>query len=271
MSVPPVDPGAVTAGLSAERARLVELLADLPEPLWRTPTGVEGWVVADHVAHLALLDEAVTLARTAPRRFATHARARRGRRGAADLDVRVRTGPELLARLAGTQDALARAFRDTDPGRRLPWYGADRDVADRDVATALTALLTETWAHGGDVAEALGAPWPATDRLWPVADLGIRGLGGCFEALGRPVPTVPARVELIAPDGTTWAWGREQARERVSGTAEELCLVLTGRREPAATGLRVSGVVAAEWLAIARPYPGAGPPPTRRRLDARAR
>ncbi|MBV9313529.1 MAG: hypothetical protein JO100_07185 [Pseudonocardia sp.] len=99
----------------------------------------------------------------------------------------------------------------------------------------------------------------AIDRLRHVADLGVRTLGGSFEAFGRPVPTVPVRVELVAPSGANWSWGRESARDVVRGAAEDLCLVLAGCRAVSEVSLRVSGVVASEWLAIAAPPHGSAP------------
>ena len=65
-------------------------------------------------------------------------------------------------------------------------------------ASMATARIMETWAHGEDVADALGVIRPATDRLRHVAHLGFRTLGHGFAAHGRPVPTAPVRVELAA-------------------------------------------------------------------------
>jgi uncharacterized protein (TIGR03084 family) len=239
-----------------ERARLVELLAAVPEAEWRTRPPSGGWTVADHVIQLALLDEAATLAVTAPQRFATHARGRRGGGPSAPGDVDARAGsrpaPGLLRWLGRTQRALVKAYRTVDATHRVPWYGTELDAG-----AVLAARLTETWAHGWDLATMLGAQWPPTDRLRPVADLAVRSLGPSFEQLERPAPTVPVRIELTGPGGELWTWGREHARDRVTGAAEDLCLVLTGRRRVTEVALDVSGVVVGEWLAIGRAYPGA--------------
>lgn len=267
MTVSRADIGELLADLLAERARLAELLEPLSEQAWLRRPPVGHWTVADHVVRLALLDEATALAATAPKRFATHARARSagGRSETGDIDVRHRSlpGPELLAWLGTAQTALVRAYRGLDPAHRLPWYGTELDAA-----TVLAARIAETWAHGWDIAACLGASWVATERLRHVAELGIRSLGSSFETLGRPVPTVPVRIELAAPGGELWTWGREEARDRVLGSAEDLCLVLTGRRAVSEVALRVTGVVVAEWLAIARAYPGAPETPGRRGADA---
>lgn len=256
MTVPTEDLGPLLSELLQERAQLVDLLRPLPEEAWRNRPPSGNWTVADHITQLALLDEAATVAVTAPKRFATHARARlsAGPSAPGDIDARARArpGPGLLEWMGRAQRALVRAYRNIEPDHRLPWYGAELDAR-----TSVIARLTETWAHGRDLADALNVTWTSTDRLRHVADLGVRSLGSSFEVLGRPVPRVPVRIELTAPGGETWSWGGEHARDRVSGSAEDLCLVLTGRRAVTETGLTVSGAVVGEWLAIGRVYPGA--------------
>src|SRR5581483_6896669 len=174
--------------------------------------------------------------------------------------ARARPGPGLLEWLGRSQRALVRAYRHLEPDDRLPWYGTELDAR-----TSVIARLTETWAHGRDLADALNVPWTSTDRLHHIADLAVRGLAASFEMLGRPVPGVPVWIELSAPGGGTWTWGSDRARDRVSGPAEDLCLVLTGRRAVAETGLAVTGAVVGEWLAIGRVYPGAPDIPGGRR------
>jgi uncharacterized protein (TIGR03084 family) len=65
------------------------------------------------------------------------------------------------------------------------------------------------------------------------------------------------RVELTGPDGATWAWG-ESATDTVRGPAADFCLVVTQRRNVAATALEVTGALAHEWMSIAQAF--AGPP-----------
>jgi uncharacterized protein (TIGR03083 family) len=47
----------VLADLEAEGDRLEQLVADLDDDGWRTPTPAAGWDVATQVAHLAWTDE----------------------------------------------------------------------------------------------------------------------------------------------------------------------------------------------------------------------
>jgi uncharacterized protein (TIGR03084 family) len=124
------------------------------------------------------------------------------------------------------------------------------------VASSATARLMETWAHGQDIADALGATREPTGRLRHIAHLGVSTRGFTFALRQRPVPGTPVRVELAAPGGGTWAWGPDGAPDRVTGPAVDFCLVVTQRRNLADTSLTVTGPAAAEWMAIAQAFAG---------------
>ena len=77
------------------------------------------------------------------------------------------------------------------------------------------------------------------------------------------------RVELDGPGGERWTWGEEGA-DCVTGPALDFCLVVTRRRHPDDTALKVEGPLAAEWLAIAQAFAGpAGKDPAPMRPGAR--
>jgi uncharacterized protein (TIGR03084 family) len=67
-------------------------------------------------------------------------------------------------------------------------------------------------------------------------------------------------VELAAPSGATWTWGPQDAADRVTGPAEDFCLVVTQRRHRDDTDLTTTGPLAAEWLGIAQAFAGAPGP-----------
>ncbi|MQA17331.1 MAG: hypothetical protein GEV09_25380 [Pseudonocardiaceae bacterium] len=48
-----------------------------------------------------------------------------------------------------------------------------------------------------------------TVRLCHIAHLGVSTFGFSFRLRGRDVPSAPVRVELAAPDGSLWSWGRQ--------------------------------------------------------------
>ena len=59
----------------------------------------------------------------------------------------------------------------------------------------------ETWAHGQDVADAIGATRDPTDRLRNVAHIGVSTRGWSYVANGKQAPPGDVRVELAAPSG----------------------------------------------------------------------
>src|SRR5918997_343285 len=72
--------------------------------------------------------------------------------------------PELLGAWRTNRARLADAAAGLNDGDRVPWYGPSMSGK-----SFLTARLMETWAHGQDVADALKAERPATDRLRHIA------------------------------------------------------------------------------------------------------
>jgi uncharacterized protein (TIGR03084 family) len=125
----------------------------------------------------------------------------------------------------------------------------------------------ETWAHGQDVADALGVERAPTARLRHVADIGVRTRKHAYANRGLPAPDGDVRVELVAPDGSTWSWG-DSDLDVVRGDALDFCLVTTQRRNPADTNLDVQGPLATEWIAIAQAFAGS---PTDHRAPDRPR
>jgi uncharacterized protein (TIGR03084 family) len=124
------------------------------------------------------------------------------------------------------------------------------------LTSAVTARLMETWAHGQDVADSLGVSRPPTSRLRHVAELGVRTFGFSFAVRGLPVPEGAVHLALAGPSGETWEWGPPDARDRISGPAEDFCLVVTQRRQLGHTSLDVRGEAASAWMAVAQAFAG---------------
>ena len=246
--------------LVAETASLRRLVSGLPAVEWERATPAAGWAIRDQISHLAYFDEAALLALTDPEGFrAAEAVLRAGGGDFADAvaaSLRHLTGGELLAWWDRARAGLLRGYRSDDPRRRIPWYGPGMSVM-----SAATARLMEAWAHGVDVADALGVPLEDSPRLRHVAHLGVRTMGFSFAHHGQAVPSTPVRVELAGSGGQQWVFGPPEAPDRVSGPALDFCLVVTQRRHLDDTALAVTGPVAAQWLSIAQAY--AGPPTVR--------
>jgi uncharacterized protein (TIGR03084 family) len=246
--------------LAAEHAALDALVASIDEPAWDTPTPAFGWSVRDQIGHLTYFDGAAVRAIADPRAFVAERDAfnERPSEFSMEAEARVRSLPPatVLAEWRSGREALLGALSPLDPKARIEWYGPP--MSARSFATA---RIMETWAHGLDVADALGATHPATARLRHVAHLGVVTRGWTFAARGMPVPRGDVRVELMPPGGgDEWTWGGAAADDRVVGSALEFCQVVTQRRLLADTGLRVEGPLATGWMARAQAF--AGPPTT---------
>jgi uncharacterized protein (TIGR03084 family) len=245
--------------LVAESAALDAVLEPLQPRQWRLPTPAAGWSIADQVSHLAYFDETTLLSIVDPERFRRDAEALVARGDDfPDLiaaEHRHRTDAELLAWFRAARRDLVNGYAAADPVQRLPWYGPDMGPA-----SSITARLMETWAHGQDIADALGIERPATNRLRHIAHLGIRSLAYSHAVNDLSVPAEPIRVELSGPGGDQWSWGPAEARNRVTGTGLDFCLLVTQRRHRSDTELIVIGPAATQWIAIAQAFAGpAGP------------
>ncbi|MFC0002642.1 TIGR03084 family metal-binding protein [Micromonospora siamensis] len=260
-----VDLTALLADLAAESDQLDALVAPLPPQGWARPTPAPGWTVAHQIAHLAWTDHVAHLAATDADAFYASVTAAPDPARLVDDGAESFLAPpaELLDRWRNGRAALAADLAAAPPGEKLPWYGTRMSPT-----SMATARLMETWAHGEDVAEALGLRRTPTERLRHVAHLGFRTLGHGFVAHGRDVPAAPVRVELAAPvpGGEVWAFGPADAADRVTGPALDFCLLVTQRRHRADLALVATGPVADEWLDVAQAF--AGPPGAKRAATA---
>jgi uncharacterized protein (TIGR03084 family) len=119
-----------------------------------------------------------------------------------------------------------------------------------------TARLMETWAHGQDVADALGTTRQPSSRLRHVAHLAVRTRNFAYLLNNRTPPSAEFHVELQGPDGQTWSWGPEDAEQRVTGPALDFCLLATQRRHRDDLDVRAVGAEADEWLGIVQAFAG---------------
>jgi uncharacterized protein (TIGR03084 family) len=247
----------IVAELGAESDDLDALVAPLADDRWAAPTPAAGWTIAHQIGHLlwtdrvaltAVIDEAafpelLELAAANPVGFVDEAAE----------ELAATAPPELLADWRVTRRRLHDALLTVPDGRKLPWFGPPMSAA-----SMATARLMETWAHGLDVADTLAVTRPATLRLRSIAHIGVRTRDYAFAINGQQPPGEPFRVELQAPDGSTWEWGPAEAAQRVTGTAEDFCFLVTQRRPLRELDLTADGDDARRWLAIAQAF--AGPP-----------
>ncbi len=249
--------GPIVDDLRAESDELDALVAELPADRWADATPAPGWTIAHQIAHLLWTDRASLTAITDEAGFANLlGSAAEDPIGFVDRgaeEIAASAPADLLADWRRTRTRLHDELLAVPDGRKLPWFGPPMSAA-----SMATARLMETWAHGLDVADAVGVKRQATARLRSIAHIGVRTRDFAFAINGLAAPADPFRVELRAPDGSTWTWGPDDAPQRVTGSAEDFCTLVTQRRPRAVLDVAAEGDDAQRWLTIAQAF--AGPP-----------
>lgn len=241
--------------LAAEHAALDAIVNGLDEATWNRSTPAPQWTIKDQISHLWFFDVRAAMSMSDPEAFAADTRAWIERGVDPSVEAgREMSGADLLEAWRLGRQQLIEVARGCDPGRRVPWYGPAMAAK-----SSVTARLMETWAHGYDVADALGVTPVASGRLRHIAHIGVRARPYAYVVNGREVPGDVVRVELVAPDGDRWIWNDDTETDQVvTGPARDFCLVVTQRRHLADTSLEIHGDAAAEWMSIAQAF--AGPP-----------
>jgi uncharacterized protein (TIGR03084 family) len=239
--------------LAAEGDRLERLVGALDDDGWRTPTPAPGWDVATQVAHLAWTDEVALKAATDKDAWdAVVLGAIADPEGYVDTEAYdVARDPDLLGRWRRARADLRAALVAMPPGQKMPWFGPPMSAT-----SMATARLMETWAHGLDVHEALGAAVEDTDRIRHVAHLGVRTRDFAHHLHGLEPPAEEFRVDLVAPSGDVWSWGPEDAAQTLTGSAGDFCRLVTQRVHRADTDLVASGADVDRWLDVAQAFAG---------------
>lgn len=259
--------------LRAEGNDLDALVAELTPEQWAAPTPAAGWTVAHQIAHLSWTDhvaERTTSAASgdieAKKEFAlTLKKAWENPTGFVDEAAEEESrNPNLLSEWRTRRTAMTEALMQVPSGTKIDWFGPPMSAA-----SMATARLMETWAHGQDVADAVGVTRVPTDRIRGVAHIGLRTRDFAYAVNEQAPPTEPFRVELTAPSGELWTWGPESADQRVSGPALDFCLLVTQRAHRDDLGIHAEGTDAAHWLTIAQAF--AGPPGVGRPQSGRAK
>lgn len=245
----------VLADLAAEGDRLDELVAGLSDDQWRTATPAEGWDVATTIAHLAWTDEVAVKAACDKEAWDAEVMgAIMNPTGYVDemaLKGAEAAPADLLARWRAARPALATTLAEFPTGEKMMWFGPPMSPA-----SMASARFMETWAHGLDVADALGVTLEPTDRIRHVAHIGVRTRNYSFKNNGLEAPAEEFRVELTAPSGEVWTYGPEDAAQKVTGSADDFCRLVTQRVHRDDTDLVAVGADAEQWLTIAQAFAG---------------
>lgn len=255
----------VLKDLAAEGAAVESLVVGLAEDGWRTMTPAEGWDIATTVAHLLWTDEnsvhAIdgTLLRTGPGDKEAWdevvMKALADAAGFVDTEAyalaKDLTGAELLTRWRTSRADLDAKLRTVPDGQKIMWFGPPMSAA-----SMATARLMETWAHGLDIADAVGVAVAPTDRIRHIASIGVRTRNFAFANNGLAAPADEFRVDLVGTDEDVWSWGPEDAGQTVTGSAYDFARLVTQRINRADTDLVATGPDAEQWLEIAQCFAG---------------
>lgn len=234
------------------------LLAPRPDAVFELRTQFKDWSVHDVIAHLHLWNHAADLSLRDGEAFQAFWKRLAGEivkgRSLVELTdewLEGRRGRVVFDAWWGFTREMAAHFAAADPKARVQWAGPDMSVR-----SSITARLMETWAHGQEVYDVLGAERVDGDRIRSIADLGVRTFGWTFANRGLPPPGDPPHVRLRGPSGALWTWHEPSETDLVEGSASEFCQVVTQVRSLADTKLRVVGGSATRWMAIAQCFAG---------------
>jgi uncharacterized protein (TIGR03084 family) len=261
---------ALLTDLAAESGSLRSMVGAAGPEALALATPATGWTVAHQLAHLTWTDEMSTSAIAsvvpcvdAPRDWdslLTEAAAAPTTYVDEAATAMAAIEPtDLLTRWDNGRDALAVALRAVPADIRIPWYGPPMKAT-----SMVTARIMETWAHGLDVAAALGVEPERTDRVRHVCHIGVATRRFAYAARGLTAPEAPVRVSLTAPSAQSWMWGDPDAVDEITGDAWEFAQVAVRRLHPSDTSLVATPGPAAEWLGIIQAFagpPGADPRP----------
>lgn len=238
--------------LAEEQRAFADLLGSLGEADWRRASASAGWTIRDQVSHLADTEEvAADTILAGPRTFGTSvaeyataeeftaAGCRRGDGMSAE---------ELVMWWAQASMRTRELLVGMPSDERVPWgFGMSAN-------TFAVARLMEHWAHGLDIADALGIRVAETPRLRRVAGLGLATLRYALAMAGRTWPTGRTlRLELTEHDGVVYRLGAEDATDVLRGPLMQWCRVAT-QRAHRASGLQADGPLAVLATSHARAY-----------------
>ncbi|MBT2212859.1 TIGR03084 family metal-binding protein [Actinomadura sp. NEAU-AAG7] len=244
----------VVTALIAEGDALDRMVTGIAPDQWKTPTPAPGWSVSDQIAHLTFVYGLAGMAASDPDAFksVTEAAAK-DFQGAVNAAVKQHTGApdDMLAAFRAQRTATEKALAALPGDRLVPWL-----VRPIPAAVLAAAGMMELFAHGQDIADAVGVRREATDRLMHVVVFAILVQEFGYQARGETQPDTPFRFEITAPSGAVHAYGPADAEQRVSGPAEDFCLLVTRRRHRDDLKVVAVGAEADHWLDIAQAYRG---------------
>ena len=188
----------VSVDLREEVDELHSFLQKVKPEDWIRETGFMQWTTWDVVAHLHYFDLMSTLALEGEEAFApargefiaaiTKGRSNQeiARERFAALDAE-----GLLGKWRNSAHALAQALGQSDPKRRLAWFGPDMGVQ-----MFTTARYMEVWAHGQEIYDLVGASRTDTDRIKNIATIGIKIASATICSIAAPNKAITSEAKI---------------------------------------------------------------------------
>ncbi len=262
----------ICADLSAQYQAFDDLVAPLDRRGWTRKTMFYDWTVFDQVAHITFFDHESVLATEAPDQFLERSKgimailkSGKSMRAYTNDLLGIEEPEHLLEFWRQIRHRLLSLLEKNELKDRIIWYGPD--MSARSFATA---RLMETWAHSQDVFDLMGQKRVNGRELYHIAHLGVTTFSWSFKIKKLTPPDTGPRVELEGPSGERWDWGEPDAKDRVTGSVQDFCQVITQRRNVKDTGLKCFGEHAKKWMTIAQAFAGvaqSAPDPGVRKID----
>lgn len=242
---------------------IANLLDDRPESDFETSTLFKNWTVNDIIGHLHIWNIAANLTLTAPDSFVDFLTQAVEMLGSGHTHPQFqekyfkgKSGLELYTDWKNYYPDMSARFAASAPEDRVKWAGPDMSVR-----SCIIARQMEHWAHAQAIFDVFGQDRSNSKRLKNVAHIGVMTYSWSFKIKGL-WPLLPKPyVYLTAPNGDIWEWNTPQKDNRVDGSAEEFCQVVTQCRNIGDTALKTTGDAAKMWMQIAQCFAGGSETP----------
>lgn len=200
----------VSAGAKAEYRAFADLIENLSDDEWNTPTRCDGWLVRDVAGHVTGLAE--DTANGVPG-------SRNGDEEAASVrhETPARTAARLRAAL-GPIEALVDALDDE-------MWASPCPIPELSFGDGVLTLWFDTYVHADDIRAALGRD----------ADRGA-GLEACVAYLATEIANQGGDPATLALDGIA-RYEVKGGGAEITGDPHQFVLVATGRADAASLGL----------------------------------
>src|SRR5690349_14276370 len=180
------DETTVFDDLAADSAELTGLVSRLTPAGWAEATPAPGWTIRHQMAHLCAVFRMAATAAASPQAF-RDAMAHLGPDFNANVTAaleRFLAEPEdLHSRWRVESAAAVRALAAVPAGTVVPWL-----VRPLPARVLAAAGMMEIFAHGQDIADALGVTRRHTDRVRHIAEFAALTWDFGYHARGLPVP-----------------------------------------------------------------------------------